>query len=95
MRARLTAAAKSDIAEAEWYDAQAPGLGAHFLDEFPALALRLAENPRQFPAVRESIRRAGFRHFPYGLFFRIQGNAVDVFACFHASRDPTGWHRRG
>jgi plasmid stabilization system protein ParE len=64
------------------------------LDDFEALTRRLAENPQQFPRVEGEVRRAGFRRFPYGLFFLIGADAVSVFACFHASRDPRRWHDR-
>jgi len=92
MRVTLTLGAERDLARAqEWYDSQAPGTGHRFLIEYHILAERLEENPLQFPSVRGSIRRAGFQRFPYGLFFRIRDDAIEVFACFHASRKPRRW----
>lgn len=32
--------------------------------------------------------------FPYGLFYKIEGDTIAVFACFHASRDPKVWQNR-
>ncbi len=95
MRVRITAAAAAELAEAvAWYKAHAPEQGGRFVDEFEALIARLVENPRQFPIARGDARRAGFRRFPYGLFFRVQGEFVQVFACFHGNRDPRRWHER-
>ena len=95
MRLRVTSAAEADLAAAlDWYDTQAPGIGPRFLDEYEAILARLGDNPRQFPVIRGDTRRAGFRHFPYGLFFRIRTNAIEIFACFHASRDPRRWRER-
>lgn len=95
MRVVLTSAAEADLAAAlEWYDIQVPGIGPRFLDEFEALFGRLATNPRQFPLVGDETRRAGFHRFPYGLFFRLVGGDVVIFACFHASRDPAHWQKR-
>ncbi|HEX4740021.1 MAG TPA: type II toxin-antitoxin system RelE/ParE family toxin [Caulobacteraceae bacterium] len=95
MRVRFTAAAEAELADArDWYEANAPRAVGRFLDEFEALTRRLAENPQQFPPVDGEARRAGFRRFPYGLFFRIGANGVEVFACFHASRDPRRWQDR-
>jgi plasmid stabilization system protein ParE len=37
------------------------------------------------------ISRAGFRYYPYGLFFVIEAEEVEVLACFHASREPRRW----
>jgi plasmid stabilization system protein ParE len=95
MRVELTPAAKAELAEArDWYDDQHPYLGERFMSEFRALAVRLSEHPRLFPTVRGEARRAVFHRFPYGLFFRIQGDVVEVFACFHARRHPRRWQRR-
>ena len=95
MRVRLTSRAASDLAKAlDWYEANAPHVKARFLDQYDALAYRLAENPRQFPSIRGEARRAGFRDFPYGLFYRIKATEVEVFACLHGKRHPRHWQRR-
>ena len=95
MRVRLTPAAAAEVAEArDWYEAASPDTAARFVAEFETLTDRLAANPRQFSAVDGDVRRAGFRRFPYGLFFIITGDEVRVFACFHASRDPRRWQKR-
>jgi plasmid stabilization system protein ParE len=95
MRVRLTRSAESELTAAiEWYDTQATGLGKKFLSEFTQLKQRLGENPRQFPRIYKDARRAPFHRFPYGLFFRVTNDIVEVFACFHFSRDPAQWQRR-
>lgn len=95
MRVALTRLAKAELAAAQdWYDDQQVGLGAQFLAEFQSLIRRLMDNPQQFPQIGSVVRRAGLRRVPYGLFFTVRGGAVHVFACFHASRDPSLWHRR-
>jgi len=95
MRVRFTSAAEAELADAlDWYRANAPREAPRFLDEFEVLARRLADNPRQFPSVMDKVRRAGFRRYPYGLFFVIGSDEVQVFACFHASRDPHRWQER-
>ncbi|CAA7618833.1 type II toxin-antitoxin system RelE/ParE family toxin [Magnetospirillum sp. UT-4] len=95
MRVVLTSAAEADLAAAlEWYDGRSPGIAPRFLEEFQALAHRLADGLCQFPRVYGETRRAGFRRFPYGLFFQVKGDKVVVFACFHASRDPARWRSR-
>jgi plasmid stabilization system protein ParE len=95
MRVRLTPAAEAEVADArDWYQANTPRVVERFLDEFEALTLRLADSPAQFPAVAGAARRAGFRRFPYGLFFVIDTDEVRIFACFHASREPRRWEGR-
>jgi plasmid stabilization system protein ParE len=44
--------------------------------------------------VHKAIRRAGFPHFPYGLFYRVHSVEVEIIACFHARRDPRRWQDR-
>jgi plasmid stabilization system protein ParE len=63
-------------------------LGASFRDEVEATVLRLQDNPYQFPVVFQGVHRARLRKFPYGLFFRVEVDALIVIACFHGSRDP-------
>jgi len=95
MRVTLTSMAEADVAAAlDWYEAEAPGINIRFLDEFDALLQRLASNPAQFPHLRDDVQRAGFPHFPYGLLFRTRHDVVEVFACFHVSRDPRSWQAR-
>lgn len=95
MRVRFTSAAEAEVADAlDWYATHAPREVGRFLDELEGLTRRLADNPRQFPDVLNQVRRAGFRRYPYGLLFLIRTEEVQVFACFHASRDPRRWQDR-
>jgi plasmid stabilization system protein ParE len=85
----------AELADAhDCYMAQTPRAARSFLTEFETLKQRLADNPQQYPVVDGEVRRAGFRRFPYGLFFIIDAEEVRVFACFHASRDPRRWQAR-
>ncbi len=95
MRLRLTSAAEAELAEVlEWYARIRQELAARFLDEYETILGRLLENPWQFPAVRGQVRRAGFRHFPYGLLYRVHPEDVEIIACFHGRRDPRRWQER-
>lgn len=95
MQVRFTAAAEAEVSDAlDWYAKNAPREAQRFLDEFEVLTRRLAENAQQFPGILGEVRRAGFRRYPYGLFFVIRSAEVQVFACFHASRDPRRWQGR-
>jgi hypothetical protein len=56
---------------------------------------QMGVNPRQFPVVYKSIRRALLRSFPYALMFVIEADeTLTVIACFHGSRDPAHWQER-
>ena len=91
----FTPAARAEFFQAaDWYDAHQEGLGKRFSADMDALVSRMSEQPQQFPRVRQDIRRAVLRRFPYALYFRITPQVVQVIACFHASRNPRRWHGR-
>lgn len=92
---RFTPAARAELIDAQdWYEAEAPGLGRRFRDKIDRAVQRIATNPRQFPVVFKTLRRARAKRFPYGLFFPIEGDTLLVVACFHSSREPQQWQRR-
>lgn len=91
----FTPAARLEVIAAHgWYEGEATDLGERFLTELDHQLERIAYNPMQFAPIHHDIRRARLRRFPYALLFRIQGDAINVIACFHASRDPMIWRRR-
>ncbi|NOS78471.1 MAG: type II toxin-antitoxin system RelE/ParE family toxin [Nitrospira sp.] len=81
-------------AAAVWYEDQRPGLGGKFLDELDHVFHRIVENPRQFPRLEETVHRALLRHFPYGVYFLIGDERVDVLAVLHLHRHPEMWKSR-
>jgi plasmid stabilization system protein ParE len=87
--------AKADIREAaRWYERERPGLGRAFVHRIDALLDRIRLNPMQYQVVYREVRRAIPRRFPYGVFYRIDGSAVLVFAVVHLRRDPSTWQDR-
>jgi plasmid stabilization system protein ParE len=79
----------------DWYENEAPGLGGGFRAAVDAVVERMSANPRQFPVVYKSIRRALLRRFPYALMFVIEADeTLTIIACFHGSRDPAHWQKR-
>jgi plasmid stabilization system protein ParE len=89
-------AARADLIDAQgWYENEAPGLGRRFRGAVDTVIERMSANPRQFPVVYKSIRRALLRRFPYALMFVIEADGtLAVIACFHGSRDPAHWRKR-
>jgi len=92
----FTLAARAELIDAQdWYENEAPGLGRLFRAAIDAVIERMRANPRQFPVVNKSIRRALLRRFPYALMFVIEADeTLTVIACFHGSRDPAHWQKR-
>lgn len=77
-----------------WYDGQQGGLGDRFLASVDDAIARIERNPLHFPAVVLDVRRALVPRFPYGLFFRVDGDGSVVIACLHHRRAPAMAIRR-
>jgi plasmid stabilization system protein ParE len=91
----FTEAARAELIDAQdWYEAEAPGLGRRFRTEIDSVVQRMVDNPRQFPVVYKTLRRARTKKFPYALFFFTEQDCLLIVARFHGSRDPRQWKRR-
>ena len=92
----FTPRARAELVDAQaWYENEAPGMGRRFRTAVDFVIQRMSANPRQFPVVYKSIRRALLRRFPYALMFVIEADeTLSVIACFHGSRDPAHWQKR-
>jgi plasmid stabilization system protein ParE len=87
--------AEADVREAAfWYESKREGLGAEFILELDALYERIAQNPRQFPAIEEETHRALLRRFPYAVYFVIGADTPVIIAVLHQHRKPDAWRER-
>lgn len=73
---------------AEWYASRKEGLDQDFIDEIGKAIQRIQDNPLQFAFVRKQIRMSIVKRFPYGIYFYIADEVINVFAIFHFSRNP-------
>jgi plasmid stabilization system protein ParE len=89
-------AAAADIEDAfRWYERQRTGLGNEFLNALRATMDLLLVHPEAFPVLHRGARRVLVqRRFPYGLYFRIDGDVLILVACLHAKRHPRRWRSR-
>jgi plasmid stabilization system protein ParE len=84
--------AKLDLRRAaRWYEERHPGLGRELVAEVDAVLDRITKNPNQYQVAYRNIRRAVVQRFPYGVFYRIDGSDILVFAIVHLHRDPSVW----
>jgi plasmid stabilization system protein ParE len=91
----LRPAARAEIDEAyQWYEERRAGLGEEFLRAVRAVLAEVEQAPRRYPVIRNDIRRALLRRFPYSILYIAEPEATIVVACFHGSRDPRRWHER-
>ena len=87
--------AKLDLRRAaRWYEEQRPGLGRELVAEVDTVLDRITANPHQWPVIYREVRRAIAQRFPYGVFYRIDGTDIVVFAIVHLHRDPFSWQQR-
>jgi toxin ParE1/3/4 len=69
-------------------------LGDDFLAEFAVVQARVEKNPRVHQVIWQNVRRALFHRFPYGMFYQVLPDRVEVLAIHHLKRDPKGWQQR-
>lgn len=92
---RLRHEAEQDIEEAaRWYESQQKGLGQQLLDEVLLIFRSVSEQPTMYPSVGRGARRALVRRFPFGIYYRIEEEAIVVVAVMHGSRSPRRWQKR-
>ena len=53
----------------DYYESKSDGLGQEFVSEFERQVLKIAEMPSRWMIVRDDLRRALMRRFPYVIFF--------------------------
>ncbi len=95
MKVRFRTEAASDVMSArEWYDAQRPGLGDDFVAALEHVIDLVTEIPEAFPEIAAGHRRALLGRFPYALYYRTEGQVLDVVACLHTRRTSDSWRRR-
>ena len=81
-----------EIGEAkEWYEFQNPGLGEEFIAAMELQLKRLEQAPLLYAEVIPNVRRALLPRFPYGLFYTVRGNLIQILAVLHDVRNPNLW----
>jgi len=83
----LSPGARADIESAiRWYQREDINVSVRFEADTHAILRRIGQNPRAFPILRNTIRHAPMKRFPYSVYFEITGDAVFVRAVFHQRR---------
>jgi plasmid stabilization system protein ParE len=86
---RVRRRAELDIDNAyAWYESRAEGLGSAFLRAVEACLGRIARDPEAYAIQHERVRRARIQRFPYGIYYTIREDFIDVLAVYHSRRRP-------
>lgn len=79
---------------AKYYELQATGLGADFLDKIDTAVKDIGENPEQWPVIQANVRRRLIHRFPYALLYTIDSSEIVIQATMHLHRRPDYWVKR-
>lgn len=79
---------------ASYYEFCKRGLGERFIKAVESTTARIAASPEQFPIVEADVRRALVRVFPYGVWFTIEKEHIQIQAVAHCHREPGYWRKR-
>ena len=87
--------AEEDIREAySYYQQCRAGLGNDFIESVETSFDKIKASPKIYRETHNSLRRLFIKRFPFGIFYKIIGNKILVFAVIHTSRDPSTWQQR-
>jgi len=91
----FTPLASVDIEEAHrWYETQRLGLGDEFRAALAVVWKLLGQFPEAGPPAHRELRRVLVPRFPFAVYYRIVGQAVEVRGCLHQHQNPLAWRRR-
>ena len=77
-----------------WYFERSPIAADAFRTEALEAIDSLQTDAPMWPADEDGIRRYLLRHFPYKVFYEIEGQSVTVLAIAHHRRKPGYWRVR-
>lgn len=76
------------------YEAQIPGLGNEFLDEFERSVALIVSFPESGQRCYEKFRRTLLARFPFSVFYEILEHGILIVAVSHQRRRPGYWRKR-
>lgn len=82
------------VEAAQFYEDRVAGLGGRLLQEIEAAILSILEAPERWQQVEGPIRRYLVRRFPYGVYYRVDGDELRILVIKHHSRHPDYWRQR-
>ena len=84
--------ASEDIEQARpWYESKLTGLGERFLCATEVALLKIEDLPEAPALVYHDVRFVSLQKFPYGVFYRVVSDRVDILAVVHSRRTHRTW----
>jgi toxin ParE1/3/4 len=79
---------RADIQSAyNWYETKQLGLGGEFIEDFRRAYHRLQQSPAFYSVRFSEVRRLNLGRFPYGIFYVLETDHIQMLGVLHASRD--------
>ena len=93
MRLSANPEASKELANAiRYYESNAPpGTAYRFLEAVDATLDLILAAPLQAADLGSDVRRWRVKGFPYGIYYRVDGDMVRVLCYKHDRRDPALW----
>lgn len=93
MKIRILSAASRDLVDGyHFYEKQAPGVGAYFLDTLYADIDSLVVNAGIHPLYFGRYHRLLSKRFPFAVYYRVEDQTATVYAVLDCRRSPA-WTR--
>ena len=87
--------AAGDVGEAYvYYEERVTGLGDEFLEQLRIRTTAIRENPEMYGVLRDNVRAAPLRRFPYVIYYRSDPSETVILAVLHGRRNPKIWGSR-
>jgi toxin ParE1/3/4 len=77
-----------------WYERQRKGLGEDFLVAVEETLLQVRTLPLAHPTIYRNVRRAAPKRFPYGVFYRVHSDRIEIVSVLHSRQDAQRWKSR-
>lgn len=87
--------AEQDIRDSlNYYKRISPKLGHDFVSRTDEIIAQVALNPLLYQPVHRDVRRAFLKQFPVGVFYKVLGDQIIIFAVMDNRRSPQSWRKR-
>jgi plasmid stabilization system protein ParE len=87
--------ARAEIYEAfNWYLARSPREAAKFIEALEAVLRGIQEAPERTGPIHGKLRRRLLTGYPYGVYYSVHPEVINVVGVIHGSRHSDTWLRR-
>lgn len=95
MRLRFVGPARKELLQAvEYYEQEAPGLGAELIEDISHSLATIRNTPKAGRSFTDDTRRLLLQHYPYYVVYRVEKEEILVVAVAHQRRRPGYWQDR-